>query len=288
MGFIINISMCTFHWIGVGPTTGSDEFIKRNLSMIKRKFGNLLLFVHTKFQKELNKEDFVVFLLSVLPAETMECVPQSSDLEEIFRAITSKKLWTFLDYYLLEQIIEQFWENDEEMVRQMEQYKKDLSGYKTATKLKDHIAAALQLDAEALAQSVDDSGNSPSPETKYDPKYFRKLSVKLDGTVADYSMNYLDHLWKSLQLHLRLPPLALLLDTIHEGCICVTWLIPTHLVPQCIERARQPVEFFERFPILRVTIDDKLVYEEKPIESEGKEIHEALSKEKVRIQFLTD
>ena len=254
-----------FLCIQSGPAVTSDDFTKRNLSIIQRKFGKLLLLVRTKFQDpEFDKDGFLLFLVSVLPAGAINCLAQSSDLENIFKAITVNKLWTFLDYHLLEQIIELFWESDQELSDLMEQYKKDLSGYKTATKLKDHIAAALQLDAKT-STSTSDSDSLPITGTNYDQSYFRKLSVKLDEPFSEYTLDYLCKLWKSLQDLLRLPPLALLLDTIHEGCICITWLIPKHLASQATERALESAEFFERYRILSIIINDELLYDVKPI-----------------------
>ena len=229
-----------------------------------------------KFQ-ELDKDDLFLFLSCILSPEVMKCLPQSSDLKDIFKAIAFNRLWSFLDYNLLEQIIEEFWESDQELTGRMEQYKADLSSYQTATKLKDHIAAALQLDAET----------STSDSDTYDPEYFKELSIKLDEPFSKHTLDYLFGLWTSLKRLLRLPPLTLLLHKIHKGCICVTWLIPTHLTPQATERARQSVKFFEDYPILRVIINDELVYEVKPIvlDLEGKTSH-VLAKETVRIHAV--
>ena len=259
-----------------------------NLSIIQGKFGKLILFVQKRFWKdpELDKEDFLLFLGSILPSEVMNCLPQSSDLKELFKALTFNKLWSFLEFHLLERIIEQFWESDQDLKDQMEQYKKDLAAYQTATKVKDFIAAALQLDAET-STSTSDSHSLPLIGTAYDPKYFKKLSIKLDKPFSDCTLEYLCKLWTSLKDLLRLPPLTLLLHEIREGCICVTWLIPTHLTPQATERARQSVKFFEGYPIQRVIINDELVYEVKPIvfDLEGKTSH-VLAKEMVRMQTV--
>ena len=237
--------------------------------------------MQTKFQidPELSKDDLLLFLGCILSPEVMKCLPQSSDLKDIFKAIAFNKLWSFLDYNLLEQIIEGFWESDQELTGRMEQYKADLSGYQTATKLKDHIAAALQLDAE--------TSTSTSDSDTHDPEYLKELSIKLDEPFSEYTLDYLFGLWTSLERLLRLPPLTLLLHKIHKGCICVTWLIPTHLTPQATEKARQSVKFFEDYPILRVIINDELVYEVKPIVlgQQGKSSH-VLAKETVRIHAV--
>ena len=244
------------------------QLTKRNLTLIQGKFEKLLLLVHVKFQKgpEFNKEDFLFFLDSVL---SVNCLPRSSDCKDIFKAITKNKLWTYWDYHLLELTIERFWESDQELRGSMEQYKKDLSGYITVTKLNVHIIAALERDAEMTTTS-----DLSLMETNYDRQCFRELSIKLDRPFGDYTLDYLHTLWTSLQTLLRLPPMTLLLDTIRKGCICVTWLIPTHLALQATERARQSIKFFEEYPILSVIINDELVYEVKPIvlDLEGKEM----------------
>ena len=258
------------YYLDVSTDSG---FAEGNLRQIQGRFGRLLIFVRRKLQEKLKEEkehnELRLFLLSILPSGAGNCLPTSVNVEEIFEAITRNKLWDYWNYHLLEQVIEMFGYDDEEMLTNMEQYKKNFSGYKIATKLKTHIAA---LDAETIALSAGATSGSNVPQTKPNPEYFSKLSLKLGEPVAGYSLDYLDKLWRSLRIHLLLPPLSLLLDTVHQGCVCVTWLIPSYLAPQAIERAQLSAEVFKGYQILEIKIDSKSIYNDEPADSEEKSV----------------
>ena len=234
-----------------------EALAEKNLFTIQGKFGDLLLFVRTKLQNELKTEeqmqDFRLFLLTILKIKFESDV---SNVQKIFEAITLKGLWNHLQYYLLEEIIKRFLRSDQEVIEQVEQYKKNLSGYKSATKLKDYMVGALKL--------------ADAPNSTHEG-FFSVLSVKLDECVAEYTLAYLDELWSSLKTHLRLRPLSLLLREIRDGCICVTWTMPTDLVSEAIGRARQGGKFFDESPILRVNIDDEVVYD-RSLDSKGRRL----------------
>ena len=248
--------------IYVGSSHSADRhFVEGNLSQIQGKFAKLLRFVRRKLRENLKEKrirnELRLFVLDVLSA--VKCTLKSLDVEDIFEYLSTNRLWDFWNYHLLEQIIDEFGSNDSEMVEKMKQYKKDLSGYKTANKLAKHIATLSKI------LTSDDYTSSDPPNEEY----FRELSVKLEERVAEYTLDYLDKLWDSLQTHLLLPPLGFLLRTIHKGCICITWLIPADLTRKIIERARQSVTCFQQYPILKVTVDSECVYERKPTNPEA-------------------
>ena len=229
-----------------------------NMTKIQGSFGDLLVFVRRKLQEKLTereiKGDFWMFLLTIFSL-AKQCIPHSSDLGEIFQAITYHGLWDYRNYYPLEQIITRFGENDLEMMERMIRFKKDLSGFHFTTKIKHYIPAAAELKSQIDREE--------QPQAKRSQEYYMRLSVKLKQHVAEYTLDYLENLWKSLSYHLLLPPPSVLLDAVLEKSIVVVWLIPMELavLRQVIEKGRQSAQFFQEHSILSVTIGDVCVYE---------------------------
>ena len=197
------------------------------------------------------KGKFFMFLLTIF-SMAKQCIPKSSDLEDIFTAITSHNLWNYWNYHPLEQIIKKYGVNDPDMMERMKNYKRDLSGFKLITKIKNYIPAA-----KAHLTGSDDLEVSPVDRT---PNYFRRLSIKWNARVTEYSLRYIENVWESLSPHLLLPPPSVLLEAVRKNSILVVWLIPVDLVPKAIEKVRQGTKFFRIYPILEVMIDGECVY----------------------------
>jgi len=120
----------------------------RNTIMIQGSFSKLV----TKSCKSLRNrgidvEDIQMFLI------TMYSSPNSSDgsdtvltvlesaktISEIFHALSKYKLWDYLNYYLLQSIIEHFVSDDDELTRMMKQYQQDLTGYTLTLKIPTYL-----------------------------------------------------------------------------------------------------------------------------------------------------
>ena len=232
-----------------------DDYTERNLQLIQRKFIKLHKNAYRLFQAKLSeKEDLRPILISSIPRKYADCIPNSSDLMEIFEAMTRNDFWNCRNYFPLESLIEEYGGDDTNLLTQLEQFKKDRSSFQLATKIKDYIPAAKSLLAES-DKPVE------SAQLKQDTKYFWKLSIKLDECVADYSLEYLEKLWRSLARTLLLPPVSFVLDFILRQSILVVWLIPAKLGPKAIEIACQSAEFFKTYPISSVTSGGEIAYE---------------------------
>ena len=193
-----------------------------------------------------------------------QCIPNSSNLLEIFAAITSHGLWDYWNYHPLEQIVEEFGKNDPEIKEKMEKYKQERSGFLLTTKIKDYIP---------IAKNKSFGAQDHLPKIRRDSEYFQKLSVKLDQRVAEYSLHYLETLWESLSFDLLLPSPSVLLEAVLEGSILVVWLIPVQLAGACqlLNKSEHSAKIFQKYPILRVTIDDVCIYEGDGIDKDNME-----------------
>ena len=106
---------------------------------METKFAMLLMNIcRTLKEKLIDVEDFQMFLTGYFPSE---CIPNSSNIHEIFEAITRQKLWDYLNYRPLEEIVKRFAADDPEVTSWVETYKQDLKSYKVTTKLINHSAA---------------------------------------------------------------------------------------------------------------------------------------------------
>ena len=241
----------------LAPTTVKEDFTQTNESMIQGKFASLLEFVQKKLQQRLGadkiKRDLRLFVIRLfnLPESS---IPISSDVAVIFEAMRSHKLLTYMNVTGLEQVIKHFCEGDSEMKNKLKQYKKDRSGFEFAIKIKEYISKA----RSKFPYGCDEPATELQP--KRTPAYLTELAVTLEQRVAEYHLTYLRELWELLSDVLSLPPLYILLDAVIMSSILVVWLIPTNMVPEATERAKQNADLFLKQPILNVTIGDKCVY----------------------------
>ena len=241
-----------------------DDYTKQNIMVIQGKFAKLLQNVRANLQKKLKEDqikgDLRLFILELFPNISPDLIPISSDLTEIFEAVRRHGLWSYINYFSLEQIVMQFAGEDSDITSEMEQFKKARAGFQLATKIKDYIPAA----KACLRKS-----ESPKDLHPLNSKDFTKLSCKLDERVAEYSLRYLEELWQLLSFHMQLPPITLLFDIIDSGCIQVVFLIPTKRVPQAIRQAKYSAHFYTTHQICCVMIGGKCVYEFKHTSEKG-------------------
>ena len=208
--------------------------------------------LQAKLSEEQIKNELCPYLHSIVPRKRADWLPNSFHLKAIFNAMTDQELWCYLNYFPLESLVQTF--GDDNMLTKIEHYKKDRSSFLIATKIKHYIPIAKR----ALLEEPEPVESSP---VKRDTKYYWKLQTKLDQSVSDYSLDYLENLWKSLASVLFLP-LSYVLDTIVEESIIVTWLIPAELGPKVIQIAQQSTKVFMMYqPLLRLTVGDECVYE---------------------------
>ena len=235
------------------------EVTSENKRNITAKYAALLANVYSRLQqKGIDVRKFRLFVVARFPPG--DCIPHTADLAEIFEAITRNRLWDFLNYQPLEDIVQHFGADDEQLKDWVKEYKADLVGFKACTKIV-HYLAVVESDS-SFDESESEQPTLPKP-ARYHHEYYRKLSLKLKVKVTDQSLSYIDDVWRSVSEYLLLMPLLTLLDHIHKGCITVVWLIPTGLVPQLLKRIRQAGDFFQQHHIASVTLDDRCVYDEE-------------------------
>ena len=236
----------------------SCVFACENLEAIKGKFANFQTNVCNKFEQigvDIRKfRQYVAIQFS--PGN---CIPSSpTSLMEIFDAITHHELWDYFHFSPLVRIIQKFGAGDPEMKAWIKEYKKDLKSYKLVATLEDYIDSGYDYEID----SEDHSEHPPAKKAKYDPSYLTKMEWKTE--FVDHSIQYLTDVWEMFSSHYLLPecPPTALLDRVRKGCVSITWLIPSNLVPQLVKMAKIDTHFFQKHHILKVKVGDQCVYEE--------------------------
>ena len=240
----------------------SRVFACENLGAIKGKFADFQTNVCEKFEQigvDIRKfRQYVAIQFS--PGK---CIPSSpTSLMEIFEAITHHGLWNFFHYSPLVRIIQKFGAGDPEMKAWIKEYKKDLKSYKLVATLEDYIDSEIdyEIDSENYSEPP------PAKKAKYDPSYLTQMEWKTE--FVDHSLQYLTDVWEMFSSHYLLPdsPPTALLDRVRKGCVSITWLIPSKLVPQLVKMAKIDTHFFQKHRILKVKVGDQCVYEEETSE----------------------
>jgi len=250
-------TFCNFS--GIAQEEEAAEVTHQNKQNISAKYATLLTNVYNRLQqKHIDVRGFRLFVVAHFPPG--DCIPHSGDLAEVFEAITRNRLWDYLNYQPLEGIVQHFGGDDDEMKDWLKEYKADLAGFKACTKIINYLS---EVESDSSFDESDSEQPTLPKPARYDPRYYRKLSLKLKVKVTDQTLSYIDDIWKSVSEYLLLPPLSALLDHICKGSITVVWLIPTGLVPQSLKRIRQCSNFFQQNSIESVTLDDKCVYNEE-------------------------
>ena len=246
---------------------------RRNIRKIQGKFSILVTKSCKRLQsRETDVDEVQTFLIVMFSSpgsrdgsDTVTTVVESTkSLEELFRALSKYRLWDYLNYFLLQSIIEEFANDDNALNDMMEQYQQDLTGYVLALRIQEYLDATHPIVATSDSEnSGDETVPTVLPQQKR--KLFKKLSVKIDANVTDHSLSYVTSLWQSLAKQFVLPRPAMILHDIAEGCIGITWLIPTNLVNHVTRMARETANMFAEEQILRVMLEEHCIY---PMETE--------------------
>ena len=231
-------------------------FACENLEAIKGKFADFQTNVCEKFEQiGVNIKKFRQYV--AIQFSPGDCIPSSpTSLMEIFEAITHHGLWDYFHYSPLVKIIQKFGAGDPEMKAWIKEYKRDLKSYKLVATLEDYIDSEIEDHRESLS----------AKKAKYDPSYLTPMEWKTE--FVDHSLQYLTDVWEMFSSHYLLPecPPTALLDHVRKGCVSITWLVPSKLVPQLVKMAKIDTHFFQKHRILKVTVEGQCVYEEKTSE----------------------
>ena len=223
---------------------------------IKRQFASLQVEVRSAMEaQQVKVKDVHQFLVSFFQSEC--CIPEASDLTKLFNIITEAKLWRYDHYGPLKELAETFLPDGNPVRKLVSEYKDQLSGFYTTTKIIDFIKLS------ELDNSEDDTQEF-SPE-RYN-MYYRKLTVKLKLgwtiKLSDMTMSYVDILWKALIEEFNLPPLTSIIKKIVGGSLVIEWLVPSQVSTVIATSYCKALRFYQQHNINEVLLDDYTLYDE--------------------------
>ena len=197
--------------------SGAVAIARENRQKINWKFGVLLKNSCKKLrEKHINVKDFRLFLKGLFPPG--DCVPESSNVDEIFEAITRNKLWNHWNCSPLQKVVKEFLSDDQEMMSWIADYNKDLVSYKATTKLVNYIAL-VDSDHNSDDSSSEDREEQEQVLAKYDRRYYRKLTIRLETKFTRHTLDYIDDLWRDFEVLYNLPPLETHLQGFDLSCL---------------------------------------------------------------------
>ena len=184
----------------------------------------------------------------------------TGSLDEIFCALGKYGLWDYLNYYLLQTIIEEFASDDDELKNMMEQYQRDLTGHVLTLQIETYLNA-IHPNATSDSENSDEE-TVPAIPPQQRRELFKKLTCKIDTKITDHTLAYVSKVWESLSNQFALPRPAMILLRIAEGCLGITWLIPANLVKRVTRIAQKTTSMFAEQHILRMVLEEQCIYTE--------------------------
>ena len=151
-----------------------------------------------------------------------------------------KMYWDFLNYTLLEHLVKTF--GDEELIASMEDYIKMLKEFRSKTRLCDFVKHFVHVKRELER---------------------KELKIKKDKNWEDCTLEELEN-WReniTQKLFPDLPSFILELQAIDEGCVSITWGIPTVFAKALIEKKKTiDMRFCKEHEILSMYVDGVELY----------------------------
>ena len=226
------------------PESKAEKMFRSNLEDIKSRFAILLRSVRLALEaNHVTPEDVYAVLIEMF--DCGDFLPKTN-LEEMFTAMTSQRLWDYTHHSPVEKLLYRFYLHDH--LSLMDEYKQHLSGFCTATKLIDYISftnikgTESELDLKTLT-----SAN------------YHTLMVKLqleDRMIDTLTLNYVQDLWKQFAKEFNIPYLTVVIGKILSGSLHIIWLITSEVANKIVTAARTS-SFFQKHPnIIYVAIND--------------------------------
>ena len=222
-----------------------------SLEDIQSRFATLLISVRTALEANHYPTSDIRAILVGMFTESDKYIPKTN-LEEIFDAATCHRLWDYLHHSPVENLLHRCLPDHISLIRE---YKEQLSGYCTTTKLIDYIK---------YTNINPQQGHNKLPLGSYTREQCQKLTVTLGlvRNITELSLKYIQDLWERFAEEFNIPFLTAVLDSILSGSLIITWLVPHDVAERIVDSAHKSTSFFKEHCIISVTINT-LVYSAK-------------------------
>ena len=221
------------------------------MNELQKKFDDLLLLAQKSFSS--HAVPLKEFRLKV----TCLCVNQKQNIplfnhskfgeinsfssEEIFSFLTRMEVWDFLNFQVLEEIVERFIPNDAEVGGKISEYAPEVEAFKNTTNLQDYIR-------------VRGTGANVTPE-------YRDVMVKIQRDYNRFTLADLAEEEGFLANQFLLNQFIFWLKDVEEGCVQITWLVPASAIQLLKpEKLAEKGETLRKRGIREIWVDGRYVY----------------------------
>ncbi len=247
-----------------------------NTTRIKQAYSKLMRTIRKELKSvDLDTTDFYEHIVLVFePEEISRLIPDSTaakNIDRTFETLTKARCWGFGDVSKLKSIVEEFIKDEDGNIQQMiSDYNIQLTAYNATTKIIEKIASKeIQEGCEDDDDDDDDESEGVTLDaSKYNQKFRKKLSAKLfkaedDGKVklTMKSLDYIGKFWEEICKVFDMS-LSCVLDQIAEGCIEITWHIPSPSAQRILTRIESTVQFLQRKFVSNIILEDIVIYSE--------------------------
>ena len=239
---------------------------EENYTTMMGRFSQLQVLVCSRIQQQLqanaiSSDELVLYVKTLFSPG--DCIPHTANVAELFIAITRNRFWNFMHCDKLAKVAGIFLGGDGEVKSQLMQYTQNLAKYKATTKMVDYVSIASEPTDIGEPEEIEELASSLRPACK-DHRYFCDITVKIRVTVTTQSLSYIDELWGSLSTLFLIPPSTAILDKILTGSLYISWLIPSHCIPQVMEGVQrlETQTFFHQSGIVLFAVGGVRIYTE--------------------------
>ena len=181
--------------------------------------------------------------------EILPYIYNAKSIEEIFGFFNLYDIWTYLNYGLLQYLVEVY--GDDKVHQRMEKY----------TALVDSFRKKTTLEVFWEAQPASKCCPEVSSTLRESLKRVIFKHGNLDGTA---SLDDIERYRQKLASHVSLPDLTIILEDIKEGSVATIWLVPPSVADRLADEVqRGNANFLEQHNILELKIQDSTVYRSK-------------------------
>ena len=225
--------------------------VRERMNELQKKFDDLLILVQNSFESN------GVPLKDLRLKVTSLCVNQNQNIpmfdrsklreintfscEEIFSFLTRMEVWDFLNFQVLQEIVEKFIPNDAEVSRKISEYAPEVEAFKNETNLRDYIR-------------VRGSGANAIPQ-------YKDVMVKIKRDYDRFTLAQLSEEEGFLANQFHLNQFIFWLKNVEDGCVQITWLVPASAI-----QLLKPEKLAEKGKALRergireIWVDGRYVY----------------------------
>ena len=213
--------------------------------MLESKYATLITSVAEKLTQLNASVEHLKLHVATYLGEEVQRLHQVSSITAVFAILSGIQKWKCDTIAPLEEICIHFGCRNTDLMKLINEYKSSIAGFRATTRIIDHMNT---MDLDKVGRSNDG--------------YFHDLSCKLRANISEKCLDYIDQLWASLIVQLPIPPLPALLRHIRAGCIEVMWRISATTAQDIRGTKERLKEVAQRFEIIRVELDQEILYGE--------------------------